>query len=126
MTPAGELSRLAAEGSAQYRFYESRRVATEVLRSRAKLEIWRAGATLEAEVAEAGVVVWTAAQGPVVFAITLADRGVVDAGDAATHQAVRVEVPELIAVGPEPGAAVVAPLIGEAHRDAILAKTPQF
>jgi hypothetical protein len=37
-----------------------------------------------------------------------------------------VEFPVLIAVAAEPKTAVIVPLIGEAHRDAVLAKRPDF
>ena len=61
-----------------------------------------------------------------VFALVLADRQVVDAGDAQPHQPVRVELPVLVAVAAEPVAAVVVPFIGEADGDPVLAKRPQF
>src|SRR5690606_789076 len=37
-----------------------------------------------------------------------------------------VELPVLVAVGTEPVAGVVVPLVGEAHRDAVLAESPDF
>src|SRR5437763_17203336 len=63
---------------------------------------------------------------PVVQAIALADRKVVDAGNAASHQAALVKLPILVAERPKPVAAVVMPLIGETYRDAVLAETPQL
>src|SRR5438105_9571282 len=81
---------------------------------------------LEAELAQRRVTVGTAAQRPVVFAIALFDRQIVDAGDAQAHQAVLVEFPVLVAVAAEPVAAVVMPLIGEAHGDAVVAEGPHF
>jgi len=54
------------------------------------------------------------------------DWQIVDAGDAQTHQPVLVEFPVLIAVAAEPGAAVVMPLIGEAHAMRLSAKSPEF
>ena len=66
------------------------------------------------------------AQRPVVLALALRDRQVVDAGDARAHQAVLVEFPVLVAVAAEPLAAVVVPLVGEAHGDAVLAEGPEF
>jgi hypothetical protein len=39
---------------------------------------------------------------------------------------VHVVLPILITVGAEPVAAVVVPLIGEAHRDAVIAESPQL
>src|SRR5512144_373448 len=81
---------------------------------------------LEAELGERGMVVGPAAQGPVVLALALGDRGVVDARDAQAHQPVLVELPVLVAVAAEPVAAVVVPLVGEAHGDAVVAERPQL
>ena len=63
---------------------------------------------------------------PVVQAIALADRKVVDAGNVASHQAALVKLPILVAERPKPVAAVVMPLIGETYRDAVLAECPDF
>src|SRR5258708_22482565 len=63
---------------------------------------------------------------PVVKAITLADRKVIDAGNAASHQAALVKLPILVTERPKPVAAVIMPLIGETYRDAVLAETPQL
>ena len=77
-------------------------------------------------VAQRRMVVGAAAERPVVFALALLDRKIVDAGDAQAHQAVLVEFPVLVAVAAEPVAAVVVPLIGEAHGDAVVAERPDF
>ncbi len=53
------------------------------------------------------------------------DRGVVDAGDAAAHESVGVEFPQLIAVRAKPLAGVVVPFIFECDRDAIPVKGPE-
>ena len=81
---------------------------------------------LKPEIAQRRVIVGAAAKRPVVLALALLDRQIVDAGDAQTHQAMFVEFPVLIAVAAEPVAAVVMPLIGEAHGNAILAKSPDL
>src|SRR5690348_13330927 len=72
------------------------------------------------------MIVGPAAQRPVVFALALPDRQVVDAGDAQAHQPLGVEFPVLVAVAAEPVAAVVVPFIGEADGDAVLAEGPDF
>src|SRR5215471_4068733 len=72
------------------------------------------------------MIVRATAERPMVFALALLDRKVVDAGDAKPHQAVLIELPVLVAVTAEPAPAVVMPLIGEAHRDAVLPKRPDF
>src|SRR3984893_1108890 len=81
---------------------------------------------LEAELAQRRMTVGTAAQRPVVFAIALFDREIVDAGDAQAHQAVLVELPVLVAVAAEPVAAVVVPFIGKSDGNAIVAEGPDF
>src|SRR3954463_6860787 len=72
------------------------------------------------------MVVWHAAQRPVILALALLDRQVVDAGDAQPHQSVLVELPVLVAEAPKPVAAIVAPFIGKPHRDAVVAKRPDL
>src|SRR2546426_531451 len=53
------------------------------------------------------------------------DWGVVDAGDAAAHESVGVEFPELIAVGAKPLAGVVVPFIFKRNGEAISVKSPE-
>ena len=72
------------------------------------------------------MIVGAAAERPVILPLAVLDRRVVDAGDAQAHQALLVELPVLVAVAAKPVAAVVVPLIGEAHGDAVLAKGPDF
>jgi hypothetical protein len=72
------------------------------------------------------MIIRAAAERPVVLAFTLLDREIVNAGDTKAHQPVLVEFPILIAVAAEPIAAVVVPLIGEAHGDAVLTEGPNF
>src|SRR6266581_2774276 len=80
----------------------------------------------EAEIAQRRVIVRAAAQRPVVLAIAILDRNIVDAGDAHAHQAVFVKLPVLVAVAAIPVATVVVPLVGEAHGDAVLPEGPEF
>ena len=70
--------------------------------------------------------VGVAADRPVVFALALFDRQIVDAGDAQTHQTMLVEFPVLVAVAAEPVAAVVEPLISKAYGDAVLSIGPDL
>src|SRR5690348_16786996 len=72
------------------------------------------------------MVIWPPPKQPMVFAAVLADGEVIDAGQAATHQATLIELPVFVAVGTEPIAAVIVPLIGESHRDAVVVKSPEF
>src|SRR6187551_2983175 len=65
-------------------------------------------------------------EGPVVLALAFGDDEVVDAGEAHRHQTVLVELPVFVAVAAKPVTAVVVPLVGEAHGDAILTKRPDL
>lgn len=60
-----------------------------------------------------------------VAALICGDGGVVDAGLAPAHQAVLVELPELVAVGAEPLAAGVVPLVLEPDGHAVFPESPQ-
>ena len=60
------------------------------------------------------------------FAVRVDDRMLVDAGDAAPHQPVGIELPVFVPIGPEPGAAVVVELVGKAHGDAVSPEGPEF
>jgi hypothetical protein len=66
------------------------------------------------------------AERPVEFAIGFADGHVVDAGFAAAHEAVLVELPLLVAVSAEPVAGVVVEFILEADGDAVLVEGPEL
>src|SRR5690606_20547875 len=81
---------------------------------------------LEAQLRQARMIVGPAALRPAEQALLFRNRQVVDAGMARAHQAALVERPVLVAVGAEPVAAVVAPLVGEAHGDAVVGKRPQL
>src|ERR1700734_3495818 len=72
------------------------------------------------------MVVGTPAGRPEILAVGFDNRQVVDAGDALAHQAVLVELPELVAIGAEPLGPVVMPFVGEAHRHPVVAKSPQL
>src|SRR4051794_139268 len=56
----------------------------------------------------------------------LGDPQVVDAGFAAGHQAVGVELPEFVAVAAPPLAGGVAPLVLEGHGDPVVCEGPQL
>jgi hypothetical protein len=77
----------------------------------------------KSEIAQGRVIVGTATKRPVVAALALRDREIVDAGNAQPRQAVFVELPILVAIAAEPVPAVVVPLIGETNRDTVSRKT---
>src|SRR6185437_6400642 len=66
------------------------------------------------------------AERPVVFALGLGDRQVIDAGVTPAHEPAFVEFPVLVAVGAEPRSAVVMPLVREADGDAISGEGPDL
>src|SRR5215470_2452821 len=72
------------------------------------------------------MVLRTAPEGPVVLALGFLDRQVIDTGQTTAHQTILGELPVFIAIGPEPIARVIMPLIREAHRDAGLMKGPEL
>src|SRR5262245_56235468 len=72
------------------------------------------------------MVIRAAANGPVIFALALANRQIVDARDPPPHQAMLVKFPIFVAVTPEPIAAVVVPFIGKAHGNAVVAPGPDL
>src|SRR5262245_4493045 len=81
---------------------------------------------LQAQVREPGMVVGAPAERPVVLAVGGRDRQVVDAGDAPPHEAAVVELPVLVAVGPEPVTRVIVPLVREAHGDPVPLAGPEL
>ena len=67
-------------------------------------------ASSKSEIAQGRVIVGTTTKRPVVAALAVSDRKIVDAGNAQAHQAVLVEFPILVAVAAKPITAVVVPL----------------
>src|SRR5258705_13952721 len=63
---------------------------------------------------------------PVIFALAVFDRQVVDAGDAPSHQALFVELPILVAVATKPVAGIIMPFICKAHGYPVVAKRPDL
>ena len=81
---------------------------------------------LQPKFAQPRMFVGPPAEGPMVLALARMDRKVVDARDTPPHQAALVELPVLVAVGAEPVARVVVPLVGEADGDPVLVLRPEF
>jgi hypothetical protein len=72
------------------------------------------------------VVGWAGALGPEEFAVGGRDGEVVDAGFAAAHEALVVELPELVAEAAPPLAGGVVRLVDEADGHAVFSKAPEF
>src|SRR5262245_30946334 len=64
--------------------------------------------------------------GPEELAFGFENAHVVNARFSATHQAVLVELPQLVAVAAMPLAAGIMPLVLEPHRDPVVGKGPQI
>src|SRR6266567_3607381 len=72
------------------------------------------------------MVIGASAEEPVIFALAIFDRQVVDAGDPPSHQALFVELPILVAIAAKPVAGIVVPFICKAHGYPVVAKRPHF
>ena len=72
------------------------------------------------------MVIGPATERPVVLAIALADRCVIDGCMTLPHQAVLVEFPILVAIRAEPVARIIVPLVGKPNRDAIALVRPKL
>src|SRR5579883_2896505 len=72
------------------------------------------------------MIVGPPAERPTIFATAFGDRQVIDAGMTAAHQSALVELPVLVAVGTEPGSAVIVPLVREANRNAVAGEGPDL
>src|SRR5580692_750270 len=72
------------------------------------------------------MVIGASTEGPMIFALAVFDRQVVDAGDPPSHQALFVELPILVAIAAKPVAGIVVPFIGKAHGYTVVAKCPDL
>src|SRR4026207_891122 len=72
------------------------------------------------------MLIWTTPQWPVILALRLLYRQVVDAGDTVPHVTVIVEFPVFIAVGPKPITGIVMPLVGKPDGNQITLTRPQL
>jgi hypothetical protein len=72
------------------------------------------------------MVVGTSAEGPVVLALGILDRQIVDRSQVQAHEACIVELPILVAVRSEPASGIVVPFIGKSNGDAIAFRNPEF
>src|SRR6476620_5584589 len=72
------------------------------------------------------MVIGTSTEEPVIFALAIVDRQVVDAGDPPSHQALVVELPILVAIAAKPVASIVVPFICKTHGYPVVAKRPDL
>ena len=81
---------------------------------------------LEAQFAQAWMIVRTTPQRPAEFPVCFFNRLFIYAGEPKFHVAIFVELPVLIAVGPEPVAAVIVVFVGITHSNAVAIMGPQL
>lgn len=72
------------------------------------------------------MIIRTAPLRPVKQTVFLADRQIVDRGNAMAHQPVFAKFPVFVAIGAKPGTGIVAELIGKSHGNAVVRVGPQF
>src|SRR6478672_1630139 len=72
------------------------------------------------------MIVRAATEWPMIFALTVLDRQIIDAGNAPPHQTFRVEFPILVSVAAKPVTGIVMPFICKAYGDPVLPERPNF
>jgi hypothetical protein len=72
------------------------------------------------------MIVGTAAQRPVILALGLLDRQIINACNSQAHQPVLIEFPVLVAIAPEPMATVIVPFVRETNRNPVLPERPNL
>jgi hypothetical protein len=75
----------------------------------------------KAEIGKTGVIhrSWSGAI-PMVLAVALLDRKIVDASEAVLHQTVLLKLPVFVPIGTKPVSRVIVPLVSEANCDAVV------
>src|ERR1700731_3653032 len=72
------------------------------------------------------MIIRTAPQSPVIFALRLLDWQIVDASEPRAHESVLIELPIFIAIRSKPIAGVIVPFIGKAHCDTVSLERPKL
>src|SRR5258708_9828339 len=72
------------------------------------------------------MIIRTAPQSPVIFALRLLDWQIVDASEPRAHESVLIELPIFIAIGSKPIAGVIVTFIGKAHCDTVSLERPKL
>src|SRR3984893_3498521 len=81
---------------------------------------------LEAKIAKPRMIIRTAPWCPVILALRLLDRQIVDGSKPQAHQPVLIELPIFIAIRAKPIPGVIVPFIGEAHGDTVSLERPRL
>ena len=72
------------------------------------------------------MIIWAAADWPMVLALGLLDREVIDTGKPHSREALFIELPIFITVGAKPISRIIVAFIGESHGNPVFVKTPEF
>src|ERR1700730_3564583 len=72
------------------------------------------------------MIIRTAPERPVIFALRLLDWPIVDGSKPQAHQPVLIELPILIAIRAKPIPGVIAPFIAKAHGDTVSLERPKL
>src|SRR5438067_5435172 len=67
---------------------------------------------------------WT--KWPMILAVRLLDRQVVNGGKPKAHQAIAIKLPVLVAIGTEPIPRVIVPFVSEPHGDTVCVISPKL
>src|SRR6266403_697179 len=74
---------------------------------------------LQAEIAQSRMFIRAATKGPMILALRLLDRQVINGRKPKSHQTIAIKLPVLIAIGAEPVSGVITPFVGEPHGNAV-------
>jgi len=72
------------------------------------------------------VIIWAATKRPMILALRLLDRQIINAGKPKSHQPIIIKLPILVPIGAKPISRIIAPFVREAHGDAILMERPEL
>ena len=72
------------------------------------------------------MIIWPLAERPMVFAFFFFDRQIANAGNTTSHQTKLIELPILISIRTEPGAAAIMPLVDKSYGNTVALCDPKF
>ncbi len=110
----------------QYQFDEMRRSVPRRHEKAERPKLGRNRRKSQAEPGESRMPLRPRAERPAEQPLAFRDRMFVDAGEPPLHQTFGIELPILMAVGAEPGAAIVAILVHETYGDAVSGVGPHL
>src|SRR6266480_228759 len=72
------------------------------------------------------MVIWTATKWPMILALRLFNRQVINGCKPKLHQAIAIKLPVLVAIRAEPVSGVIVPFVSEPHGDAVFVVSPEL